>query len=595
MHHIFLILTIFMPVISSAGPLETLNIQSCHYLCGTSEFTAIIPEERIPNAVLITTEYTGRGVKTFIQKTLNAAYEQLRILDISRYCTSSEFKDVFQRMPSEHITYIIFDSAFTEDNLSSLPLPLIEAIHSLAILKQDKSMSMKNDDSVEKKTTNPLYIFSLCVWNRQENLSFSIQKKEEKIKQITTVFDNMLSSLLQQGDTDLQMRHDQNICDFTPNAQPTLYQHSAPLPAHFMSPPELPFAYFMPPPGPSPTHLMLPSPPSHFMLSPKPLVSSFFQPDYIPPFAAFMQPYAMHVPPQFTEPYASALPYASPVPPQFTVPPPTPLYALPPVPPSLSFAPSQAENELVYPVNAMLDLSAKNTPHSTKKNPLDQTKYPFFQQVYKIGSFEIPIYDSKQMWSQCTKQFGYITFEDYNHASFYFLSNFFSCKIPFSVDDKKTSWASVTAFISAKKLDYFDPPLPEEMKQKIFYELQQYDQENSSHASLEAFKEFKKKVKKQHAFHQKHWKKVSGTLFFHALYCKFNSNPDLKEKLLQTETQMILYKNPMKISHKTRHSVYYQYFWGVDIENCTGYNVLGNLLCLVREYLRNDQTPPPLS
>ena len=587
-YHIFLILTMFMPVISSAGPLETLDIQSCHYLCGTSEFTAIIPENRIRNTVLITTEYTGKGVKTFIQKTLNAAYQQLHILDISRYRTSSEFKDVFQRMPSEHTTYIIFDSAFTEENLPLLPLPLIETMHSFAILKQDRSVSMQNDDRVEKKTTPPLYLFSLCLWNREATLSLSTQEKEKEIEKIINALNYILSSLIQKGEPDLQIHRDQNACDFTPSTQPTLYQRSAPPPVHLMQPPGPSLPYLMQPPWLSPPYLIRP---------PEPLVPSFLQPSYMLPFSASIPPYVTL--PQFTGPHASVSPYAIPVPLQFTAPPLTPFYATSPMrPPLLPLPPpppQPSKNLRSYLKNTARHLNAKHVPCSAERKILDRTQCPFLQQVHKIGSFEIPMCDSKKIWYQCTKQCEYITFENCVHNSFFFLSNFFSCKIPFSVDDKKISWVNVAAFIFAKKLDYFEPPLPEEMKQNIFSELQQCDQDNSSHTftSLEIFKQFTAEIKEKYFFNKANWKKIATTLLFHALYSKFDNNPDLKEQLLQTEPKIILYRNETQCSKKTPPYFSEQYFWGVHLTRNRGCNVLGNFLCLVRKYLRNGETPPP--
>ena len=169
-----------MPVVSSAGPLETLNIQLCHYICGASEFTTIISEDKIQHTVLITTRYAGKEVQLFIEKTLNAPYQQLRILDTSRYCTSSAFKDVFQNMPSEHIMYIVFDNAFTEEDLP-LPLLPIEAMHSFATLKQDESVSMKNEDKVEKKRLT-LVIFSLCVCGiGKQPYHFQLKKRKKKL------------------------------------------------------------------------------------------------------------------------------------------------------------------------------------------------------------------------------------------------------------------------------------------------------------------------------------------------------------------------------------------------------------------------------
>ena len=628
-YHIFLILTMFMPVISSAGPLETLDIQSCHYLCGTSEFTAIIPENRIRNTVLITTEYTGKGVKTFIQKTLNAAYQQLHILDISRYRTSSEFKDVFQRMPSEHTTYIIFDSAFTEENLPLLPLPLIETMHSFAILKQDRSVSMQNDDRVEKKTTPPLYLFSLCVWNREATLLLSVQEKEKEIEKIINALNYILSSFMRQSETDLQIHYDQNACDFTPSTQRTFYQHSAPPPVHLMRPPGPPPQHLMlppgpppphfmlppgpppphlmpppgpppphlmpppgpppphlmPPPGPPPPHLMLPPgpppphlmlppgpPPPHLMLPSRPLVPSLPDPAYMPPFAASIQS------------------YAAPVPLQFTAPPFTQSYAIPPMlPPSSATSPQTTKDLVPY-----LAFSAKNAPRDTEKKTFYETAPAFLQQRYKVGSFEVPICDSLHMWRECAQHFGFVIFQDFFKNGYDFLGNCFTCKISFSIDNQKTSWLSVIALISAQKLNYFEPPLPENLKENVLSQLKQCDQNNNSPASLRILQHFNRQVKGTHEFDRGHWKKIADTVLLHALYCKFDSNPGLKEQLLQTDPKIILYQSSHQISQK-KSSFYRDHsFWGVDIMCGTGSNVMGNFLGLVREYIRDQKALPPL-
>ena len=362
----------------------------------------------------------AKKCKFLSKKTLNAAYQKLRILDTSRYDTSNEFKEVFQSMSSEHTMYIIFDSAFIEKD-APLPLPPIEAMHSLAILKQNRSASMQNDDRVEKKTTHPRDLFSLCVWSRKAILSLSMQEKEKKIERIINNLDNMLLSLMQQSKTGLQIHHYPNTCAFTPRTRPTFYQHPAP-------------------------------PPLHLMLPPGPLVPSFSQPCYMSPFAASIQPYA--TPPQFTGPHF------------------TKFYAIPPLLPPLSFAPPQTTEDLIsYLENAISRSSTQNEPHNAEQKVLHQTMCPFLQQVYKIGSFTIPIRDAKYVRNACMKQFGYITFNDYTHSEYYFLSNIFFCKTSFSIDHQKTQWISAFAFISAKKLDYFNPPLSTKIKETVCAEL----------------------------------------------------------------------------------------------------------------------------
>ena len=252
MYRIFLILTTLIPAVSPAGPLEELNIQSCHYICGASEFMGIISEDKIHNTVLITTIYAGKTVRTFIQKTLSVAYQQLHILDTSRYCTPNAFQEVFQNMPSEHIMYIVFDSAFIEKNLP-LPSPPIEAMRLFTTLEQDRQVPMQNDDRVEKKTTHHRYCFSLCVWNRQTTLSLSTQEKREKIERIINALDKRLSSLTPQVETDVPIDHYPNdVYRFPSSTQPTSYQHLAP-------------------------------PPAHSILPSRPLAPSFFHPSYMPP------------------------------------------------------------------------------------------------------------------------------------------------------------------------------------------------------------------------------------------------------------------------------------------------------------------------
>ena len=546
-YHIFLILTMCISVISSAGPLETLNIQSCHYICGVSEFMTVIPEDRIHNTVLITTPYAGRGVQSFIRTTLNTAYQALSILDASYYHAAHEFQEVFQNMPSEHIIYIVFDSACFEE-ACLLPLLPIEAMHSFATLKQNEPVSMQNDQRVEKKTTHHFYIFSLCVWSRTTTLSLSTQEKEKKIELIMKALDHILSSLTQKSETDLHTDPYQNdVYRFALSIQPTSSQHFTP-------------------------------PPAHLMLPPRPLIPSLPYPSYMSPFAASIQPYATPVSSQFTVP-----PLVQP----YTIPPPV-------LPPLLPFTSSHTTKDFdAYLANAMLHLSTTNVPNSAGKKAHHQTECPFLQQMHTIGSFEIPMCDSQHIWKHCANKFGSIIFQDYSRTFYYFLSNFFSCTIPFSIDNQKTSWRSVVALMSAKKLDYFDPPLPEIIKQSMLSHLQNYDQKHDPHITLQEFKKFKKKFKKQHYFHKKRWKKIATTLLFHALYYKFDSNPYLQEQLLHTNTQILLYQNSFKSSPKKHPYSREEYFWGVNLTLTTGYNVMGNFLCLVREYLKNDKPSPP--
>ena len=422
----------------------------------------------------------------------------------------------------------------------------------------------------------------------------------------------MLLSLIQQGETDLQTHHYQNTCHFTPSTQPTFSQRLAPPPAHLMLPPKPLPPHLMLPSGPPSAHLMQPEPlplltlpsgppsahhwmlppagttplppsglphrppPPHLMLPARPLVPSFPQPSYRPPFAASIQPYAI------------------PVPPQFTISPLTQPYAISSVPP-LSFAPPQTVKDLIsYLANAILYLSAKNMPYSVEKKIFHQITCLFLQQVYTIGSFKIPMCDSLYIWHTCAEKFGSVVFEDYFHHDYFFLSNSFTCKKYFSINSQKTSWLSVVALIAAKKLDYFSPLLPENLKQNIFSKLQQCDQKNHSHASLTILKHFQEEIKKEHSFNKERWKKVAVIFLFHALYCKFDSNPDLKEQLLQTEQKIILYQNSYQFFQPKAPYTHNCYFWGVDITHGIGYNVMGNLLGLVREYIREKKILPTL-
>ena len=552
-HHIFLILTAFMPIVSSAGSLETLNIQSCHYICGVSEFMTIIPEDRIHNTVLITTAYTGRGVQNFIRTTLSAAYQALPILDASYYHTAHEFQEVFQSMLSEHIIYVVFDSAFFKENVSfPFPLPPIEAMHSLAILKQDGSVSIKNDDMVKPNTTHYSYFFSLCVWHRTITSSFLIQEKEKINKLIIKSLDKVLLLLTQQNSTYLQTEHDQNdVYDFA-NTTPTPYPCLVSPPAHLMLPP----AYLMPPPP----HLI--PPPAHLMPPPRLLVPSF--------------PHPSTSMPLFT---ASV-----------------PSYAIPPIlpPPFLpSPSPQITANIVPYKNTMHTHLSTKNAPSNVTKEDHDKEKSSFQRQVYKIESFKIVICDPRQMWHTGAQRFGYITFDDTRYAPTFFLSNFFSYQTFFAADHQKTSWMTVSLWMTFKKLDYFHPLLPTTFKQELVSKMQNYNPITQS-PLLDLLGELKNSpYQKSHHFCKEKWKKVSVIFKFQTLYHKFYNNLELKLKLLETGNKILIYQhkytnpdnNPTKNDTK-------EDFWGGHAISGRGYNVLGNLLCLVREYLKNNQIPP---
>ena len=564
-HRIFLMLTTFISVVSSAGPLKQLNMQSCNYVCGVSEFTTIIPEDKINNTVLITTIYAGREVEIFIKNTLNPAYQKLRILDISRYRAPGMFEQVFQSMPPEHTIHIVFDSAFTEENVP-LPLTAIEAMHSFAILKQNESTSMQNDDKVEKKTTNHHNLFSLCVWNREATLSLSTQEKEKTIKLIINIMDEELSLLIQQNTADLQTHHYQKTYDFTPSIQSTPYPRPRCLaspPAHYMRSPEE--ELLLP-------HLMLPSEPlpPHLMLPPrKSLAPSFLHSIRRPPLIAS----ASHA-------HAYPQPYVRP----------PALLPTPFLPPQtmLGITPSHLDNATHTHSNA-------EYTHSTSHKYFYEKKHPFLQQVYKIGCFKIPLCDTKYIRTACMKQFGYITFDDNIYDNYYFLSNFFSCDTPFSVGNQEIQRTSAITFIVEKKLCYFSPPLPTEMKKYFSDKLKQYDNMKFVHAIPDIFQELKTKTHTTHVFQKDRWKNILTPFLFQVLYCKFNNNETLKEKLLATGDKIIIYQNVYKRpNHASSQTWIQDSFWGVDIKNGNGYNVRGNLLCLVREYLRNGQTPPPL-
>ena len=579
-HRIFLMLTTFISVVSSAGPLKQLNMQSCNYICGVSEFTTIIPEDKINNAVLITTIYAGRGVEIFIKNTLNPAYQKLRILDISRYDESNAFEKVFQSMPPKHTIHIVFDSAFTEEDLP-LPLAPIEAMHSFAILKQNGSVPMQNADNVEKKATNHHHLFSLCVWNREATLSLSTQEKEKTIELIVNIMDAKLSLLLQQNKADLQTNHYQKTYNFTPSIQSTPYPHclasppahyvlpSEPLPPHLILPSEPLPPHLMLPSEPLPPHLMLPSEPlpPHLMLPPrKSLAPSFLHSIRRSPLIA-------------SHAHAYPQPYVRP----------PALLPTPFLPPQtmLGITPSHLDNATHTHSNA-------EYTHSTSHKYFYEKKHPFLQQVYKIGCFKIPLCDTKYIRTACMKQFGYITFDDNTYDNYYFLSNFFSCDTPFSVGNQEMQRMSAITFIVEKKLCYFSPPLSTEMKKYFSDKLKQYDNIKFVHGISDIFQELKTKTYTTHVFQKDQWKNILTPFLFQVLYCKFNNNETLKEKLLATGDKIIIYQNMYKRPNHAPSQPWIQdYFWAADIKNGSGYNVRGNLLCLVREYLRDGQTPPP--
>ena len=585
-------LTVFMPVIASAGPLKQLNMQSCNYVCGISEFTTIIPEDKINNTVLITTTYAGRGVRIFIQNTLNPAYQKLRILDISRYRAPGMFEQVFQSMPPEHTIHIVFDSAFTEENVP-LPLTAIEAMHSFAILKKNESTPMQNDDKVEKKTTNHHNFFSLCVWNREATLSLSTQEKEKTIKSIINIMDEELSLLIQQNTADLQTHHYQKTYDFTPSIQSTPYPRPRCLaspPAHYMRSPEeeLLFPHLMLPPKPLSPHFMIPpeeplSP--HLMLPPEPLSPCFMLPS---------QPLPPHFMLSPRRPLVPSLPHSIRRPPFI----PSHAYSQPYVKPPALLPISLSPQTMTGITSSHIDNAAhthSNTKyiHATNDKTFYEKKRPFLQQVYTVGCFKIPLCDTKYVRIACMKQFGYITFDDHTHDDNFFLSNFFSCKTPFSIGNQKIKRMSVMTFIIEKKLDYFNPPLPTEMKEYFFDKLKTYDDIAFSHGTSSMLQELKEKTGTTYVFKKEKWKNIFAPFLFQVLFCKFNSSETLKEKLLTTGNKIIIYQNMYKHYYTSIHVYNQDSFWGVDIKNGNGYNVRGNLLCLVREYLRDGKTPLP--
>ena len=585
-YRIFLICTAFMSVVSLAGPLEQLNIQSCNYICGVSEFQAIISEGSIHNTVMITTTDTNKEIQIFILKTLNVAYHKLCIFDINSHHVSDELKKVFQSMPSKQTIYIVFDSAFIEKKCL-LPLSLIEAMYSLTAFKQGASVPIKNDDKVDKITTNRRYCFFLCVWNRKETSLLSIQEKKEKIDLIIRLFDKTLSSFMQQNTADLQTNHYQKTYDFIPSAQPTPYQcflASPPAyfmpppgssPEYFMPPPSASLAYFMPPlesspahfmplplPRPSPAHFMpLPGPsPVHFMPPPGPSPVHLMRPPTVPPL-----PHSSHMPP-FIGSHAPKQPYVR-------------------RPPILPSPPLPCVSQTTHS-------DAQHTHNASEKFFYD-TQYPFLQQVYKIGCFEVPICGKTNIRTACMKQFGYITFNDYTHDKYFFLSNYFFCETPFSIDNQKTQWRSAIALTSSKKLDYFNPPLPTVTKEYFFNKLKKYDDCKAPYYISQTLKEFKTGINEAYVFQKQVWKNISASLVFQTLYCKFNSNETLKKNLLETGDHVLIYQHVYK--NYTQHpTIYYNdCFWGGNTTNDSGYNVLGNLLCLVREYFKNNKPPPP--
>ena len=363
--------------------------------------------------------------------------------------------------------------------------------------------------------------------------------------------DKKLSSIIQQNKADLQTNHYQNTWDFTPSTQPTPYQYFlAPPPAHLMQPPE----------G------LLPEPPlSHFIRPQEsPLIPSFFHPSHMPHLTVF---------------------HAYPAQPDV-------MLVLPP--PSLPFVSPQTMIDGIIPSHIANTMHTHSrATHSVDKKAFCEKKYPFLQQIYKIGSFEIPICDTQYVRNACMQQFGYITFDDYTYNEYFFLSNFFSCKTSFSIDNQKTQWMSVIALISVQKLNYFSPPLSIKTKEAFVAELKEYENMQWPHCTLEAIQKFKAKTQHTHTFQEHAWKKISLVLVFQAMYHKFNSSEELKEKLLKTGNKVIIYHNRYKDLHIIPKTWYHSSFWGVDPRSGIGYNTRGNLLCLVREYLRNGKTPPP--
>ena len=530
MHRIFLILTAFMPVVSSAGSLEQLHTQSCGCICDTAEFEASIPQGKISNTLLITVPYAEREVSRFLSNTtLPNDYQSLGIYGMSEDRVSTEFQILFQSTPPWNTIRIVFDSAFIEKKCP-LPLPLIEAMYYFAAFKKNESLPMKNDEMSGKIAAIHPYFFFLYVWHRTDTPPLSSQEKEESIHTLINIFDQTYSLLMQKNAMDLQISHHQNTChSTTPHAQSTSHQR-------FLAP--LPAAHFMPPQeGPSPTHF---------------LSSKHSNTPHL---------FGAH---NLTQPVGS---------------------------PALLSAPVHS-----YPHKEgyAFKYSAHPQPQSsTYGKYFDATKPEFLQQMYTIGCFQIPLCDEKHVRIACIEQFGYITFDDFHHDTFFFLSNCFFCEKQFSIDDFKTQWLSVFALTCAKKLDYFNPQLPTETKEYFLKKLKMYDRQKSIYHISKTLQELKT-LNKKYVFQLQKWKNIAASLFFQMLYRKFNNDEILKKKLLKTGNAVILYQHSLKNPSKslTGPSAY-DLFWGVNAENDSGYNVLGNLLCLVREYFRSGQLPPP--
>ena len=248
-------------------------------------------------------------------------------------------------------------------------------------------------------------------------------------------------------------------------------------------------------------------------------------------------------------------------------------------------------------INTMhIHLNTQHVPNSPIRKTLYETDCPVLQHIYEIGLFKIPIHDSQQMWHICAKQFGYIAFDDDHRTSNFFLSNFFFYDTSFATDHQKPSWITVNLWISAKKLDYFYPPIPEIFKQKFFSKLHSYNPTQLSYHFFDPLAELKQYARENlHHFCQKEWRTISAAFMLQALYQKFHHHPHLKFRLLNTGNKIIVYQhrytNP---DSRPTQGGKKDDFWGAHAISGRGYNVMGNLLCLVREYLTKGQTPPPI-
>lgn len=131
--------------------------------------------------------------------------------------------------------------------------------------------------------------------------------------------------------------------------------------------------------------------------------------------------------------------------------------------------------------------------------------------------------------------------------NYYFLSNMFPCTIVF---ENQTYKSAESAFQAAKCIDKKDR-IP-------------FTEKNGYEA-----KKLGRKVPLR-----PDWEAIKTDVMYNILKIKF-SNPDLKEKLLQTKNKILIEENTWNDT-----------FWGVNKNTKTGENNLGKILMKIREELQ---------